>query len=46
VILLIVQPEDHRWVLGDVEQQVAVISHALLTEQLDLLQQLVVIVDL
>jgi hypothetical protein len=46
VVLLIVQPEDHRRVFRDGEQQVAVIAHALFAEQLDLFQQLVVIVHL
>jgi hypothetical protein len=46
VVLLVVQPEDHRRILGNIEQQITVITHALVTEELDLRQQLIVIVHL
>ena len=46
VVLVVVQPEDHRRVLRDLQQQVAIVAHAVAAEQLDLLQQLVVVVDL
>src|SRR5205807_772731 len=46
MILLIVQPENHRRISGHSEQQITVVAHALFAEDIDLLQQLVVIVDL
>ena len=46
MVLLVVEPEDHRRVSGHLEQQVAVTAKAALPEDIDLLQQLVVIVDL
>src|SRR3989442_263448 len=46
VVLVVVQPEDHRGVSGDRDEQVAVVAHATLTEQADLLQQLIVVVHL
>src|SRR3989442_263451 len=46
VVLVVVQPEDHRGVSGDRDEQVAVVTHATLTEQADLLQQLIVVVHL
>jgi len=46
VVLLVVQPENHRRILGNVEQQITVIAHTFVTEELDLRQQLIVIVHL
>ena len=46
VVFLIVQPENHRRVLGQCHQQVAIVPHAILTEHLDLRKHLVIIVDL
>ncbi len=46
MVLVVVEPEQHRRVLRDRHQQVAVVAHAALAEQLDLLEQLIVVVDL
>ena len=46
MVLLVVEPEDHRRISCDFEQQLAVVAHAVFAEQLDLFQQLVVVVDL
>ena len=46
VVLVVVQPEDHRRVPRDRHQQIAIVAHAVVAEQFDLLQQLVVVVDL
>ena len=46
MVLVVVQPEDHGRVLRDRQQQITIVAHALLAEQLDLFQQLVVVVDL
>ena len=45
MILVVVEPEDHRGIFRHGHQQVTVVTHALLAEQLDLLEQLIVIVD-
>jgi hypothetical protein len=46
VVLLVVEPENHRRISGNIQQQVAIIPQPALAEQIDLLQKLVVIVDL
>jgi hypothetical protein len=46
VVLVVVEPEDHRGVLRHLQQQVAIVAHAVVAEEVDLLQDLVVVVDL
>ncbi len=46
VVLVVVQPEYHRRIPGHLQQKVAVVTHAVIAENLDLLEQLIVVVDL
>ena len=46
VVFVVVQPEDHGGVLGQLDEQVLVVSQTVLAEHVDLLQQLVTVVHL
>ena len=46
VVLVLVQPVEHRRVVGQVDQQVPVVAHPVIAEDLHLLQHLVRVLDL
>ncbi len=46
MVFVVVQPEDHGRIFRDREQQIPIVAHALVAEELNLFEQLVVIVDL
>jgi hypothetical protein len=45
MVLIVVQPENHGRIFRQVDQKLSVVAHALVAEQFDLLQELVIVID-